>query len=159
MKKTTSSLAAFVITILLVSGSGCAPTKLPFLTVQFCVQGRAGVAQLIADLKEIANENHMDFADSSAATARNLAQTGYRGHERADGSPVINVGLLAKDGLFVGGGNLGLPGYQVQLGFTTGPDDAESHRFADQVVAQLKRRWQLHVLPPGAAAKPMADCR
>jgi hypothetical protein len=48
----------------------------------------------------------MDFADSTVATAKNLAAVGYRGRERADGSPVITVGLLGNDGLFVGGGNL-----------------------------------------------------
>ncbi len=155
----TSSFAILVITVLLASGSGCAPTKVPFLTVQFCVRDTAGAAQLITALEEIASANHMDFADSSSATARSLEETGYRDHDRADGSPVINVGLLGKDGLFVGGGNLGLPGYQVQLGFTTGSDDAKSHRFADQVVTELERRWQLHALPPAAAARPMADCR
>lgn len=153
-----TGLAPIMLSLLLLC-SACTPAKQSFLTVQFCVQNRNGVAQLIEDLKNIAKANDMDFADSSVATAKNLTAVGYNGRERADGSPVINIGLLGKDGLFVGGGNLGLPGYQVQLGFTTGSDDAKSHRFADQVVDQLGRRWRLHVLPPGAAARPMEDCR
>ncbi|HEY6516777.1 MAG TPA: hypothetical protein VIY50_11575 [Steroidobacteraceae bacterium] len=157
-----SKIARFAITLVaaLLSVSGCAPAKAPFVTVQFCVRNRAGMAQLIANLKEIANANHMDFADSSAYTEKDLAAVGYRGRERRDGSPVLSVGLLGKDGLFVGGGNLGLPGYQVQLGFTKGSDDAEAHRFAAQVISQLRQQWQqLNILPRGAAAKPMADCR
>jgi len=152
-------LAVAMMATLLLVLSGCAPAKVPFLTVQFCVQNRAGVAQLITDLNAIANANQLDFADSSADTAHDLAAVHYRGRERADGSPVINVGLSGKDGFFVGGGNLGLPGYQVQLGFTTGSDDAESHRLAAQVIGRLKQRWRLLMLPPGAAARPMADCR
>lgn len=150
---------ATIMSALLLLSSACTPAKQSFLTVQFCVHNRAGVSQLIDDLKDVANANDMDFADSSAATEKNLAAVGYRGRERADGSPVINVGLLGKDGLFVGGGNLGLPGYQVQLGFTTGADDAKAHRFATQVVDQLKRRWSLYVLPRGVPARPMADCQ
>jgi hypothetical protein len=114
---------------------------------------------LVIDLKGIAGSNHMEFSDSSAATAKDLAEIGYRGRERSDGSPVINIGVLRKDGLFVGGGNLGLPGYQVQLGFTGGPDDAESNRFAEEVVARLRQRWRVRVLPPGSPARPMPDCR
>lgn len=149
---------ATALSVLLLLSSACTPAKQAFLTVQLCVQNKAGVDQLIDDLKNVAIADDMDFEDSSAATEKNLAAVGYRGRERADGSPVITVGLLGKDGLFVGGGNLGLPGYQVQLGFTAGADDAKAHRFATQVVGQLKRRWNVHVLPRGVPARPMMDC-
>jgi hypothetical protein len=147
------------IALLLLPLAACAPAKQPFLSVQFCLQNKAGTAQLISELRELAHSRNMEFFDSSASTAKDLADSGYRGRERTDGSPAINIGLMGHDGLFVGGGNLGLPGYQVQLGFTTGSDDAESRRFADDVVAQLKRTWQIKVLPEGAAATPMVDCR
>lgn len=148
-----------VTAILLLSLAACTPARQPFLSVQFCLQNKAGAARLISELLDLAHSKNMEFFDSSASTAKDLAATGYRGRERTDGSPVINIGLMGHDGLFVGGGNLGLPGYQVQLGFTTGSDDAESRRFADDVVTLLKRTWQLKVLPAGAAATPMADCR
>jgi hypothetical protein len=90
----------------------------------------------------------------SADTARDLPKTGYAGRERSDGSPVINVGVLRKDGLFVGGGNLGLPGYQVQLGFTKGADDAESRSFAKEVISRLEKRWGVEVLPAGVRCDP-----
>jgi len=148
-----------IVAALSLSLAGCGRTKNAFTTVQFCVHDRAGAAELVADLKDIASAKHMEFFDSSTATANDLAKSGYRGRERADGSPVINVGVLRNDGLFVGGGNLGLPGYQVQLGFTEGSDRAQSNRFAEEVVARLRQRWPVRVLPPGAAAAPMADCR
>ena len=129
------------------------------MTIQFCVHDRAGAAELVSDLKDIASLKHIKFSDSSTSTANDLEASGYRGRERIDGSPVINVGVLRNDGLFVGGGNLGLPGYQVQLGFTEGSDRTQSNRFAEEVVARLRRRWPVRALSPGSAATPMADCR
>jgi hypothetical protein len=145
-----------IFAVLLVS---CGRTKSAFMTIEFCVHDRAGFAELVSDLQDIARTNHMEFFDSSTATARDLSKSGYRGRERSDGSPVINVGVLRNDGLFVGGGNLGLPGYQIQLGFTAGSDNVESNRFAMEVVARLRRQWPVSVLPPGSAARPMSDCR
>lgn len=144
------------LSLLLVS---CGHTKSAFTTVELCVHDKAGVAELISDLQDIARSNQMEFFDSSAATAKDLSKSGYRGHERADGSQLINVGVLRKDGLFVGGGNLGLPGYQVQLGFTSGSNEAEASRFAKDVIARLRRRWSVTVLPPGTAARPMPGCQ
>jgi hypothetical protein len=144
---------------LLVWSSGCTPAKKAFLVVQLCVYDKAGATQLVGDLQDLAHSMNMEFFDSSAVTARDLPKTGYHGRERADGSPVINVGVLRKDGLFVGGGNLGLPGYQVQLGFTKGSDDAESRRFAEEVISRLEKQWRVDVLPAGAMATPRADCR
>lgn len=137
---------------------GCAQGSRPFLIVQLCVHDRAGVSQLVGDLKELATSEHMEFFDNSANTARDLKNTGYRGRERSDGSPVVNVGVLRKDGLGVGGGNLGLPGYQVALGFSKGSNDAESRRFANEVVRRLQRRWRVEIVPSGSTAKPLAGC-
>jgi hypothetical protein len=88
----------------------------PFLIVQLCVQNKGGVAQLINELKAVAESRKMTFADNRAATLRDLENVGYAGRERADGSPVINVDVERDDGLGVGALNVGLPGYQVALG-------------------------------------------
>jgi hypothetical protein len=144
---------------LLILPSGCAPAKKAFLLVQLCVNDKPGATELVGDLKDLAHSKNMEFFDSSAETARDLPKTGYVSRERSDGSPVINVGVLRKDGLFVGGGNLGLPGYQVQLGFTKGSDEAESQSFAKEVISRLEERWRVEVLPDGAAATPKPDCR
>ena len=144
---------------LLILPLGCTPSKKAFLLVQLCVNDKSGATELVGELKDIAHSKNMEFFDSSADTARDLPKIGYAGQERSDGSPVINVGVLRKDGLFVGGGNLGLPGYQVQLGFTKGSDDADSRRFANEVISRLEKQWKVEVLPAGTAATPKTDCR
>jgi hypothetical protein len=138
---------------------GCAPGTRPFQVVQLCVHDRDGATQLIGDLRELAKSMHMEFFDSGAITEKDLASIGYRGREREDGSEMISIGLLRRDGLGIGGGNLGLPGYQVALGFSKGADEAESRRFAGEVINRLERQWHVEVLPPGSPATPMNDCR
>jgi hypothetical protein len=155
---TTRTAFVVVTTTLLLALTSCTEGKKPFRVVQFCVHDSAGAVQLINELKQLAATEHLEFFDSSKATEKDLKDIGYRGRERSDGSPMINVGSLRNDGLGVGGGNLGLPGYQVALGFSKGSDNAEAQRFADRVVDQLNRQWRVQVLPAGASANPKADC-
>src|SRR5262245_60318024 len=114
--------------------------KRPFLIVQLCLSNGAGVTEFIREMKSIAVLEKMEFLDNSANTKRNLEVLSYSGSERADGSPVINIGVLRSDGLGVGGGNLSLPGYQVALGFSVGSDDAEAREFANRVIKRLGQR-------------------
>jgi hypothetical protein len=89
-----------------------------------------------------------------------LDAIGSSGHERADSSLVINIGVLRKDGLGFGVGNLGLPGYQIALGFSEGSGNAaEAREFADRVVKRLEQRWHIDVVPAGQGATPMSDCK
>ncbi len=131
----------------------------PFLTAQLCVQNRAGMQVLVDDLKVIAKARGMSFKDNSDATKRDLETVGYAARERSDGSPVLNVAVGDGDGLSVGATNLGLPGYQVALGFSEGSDATKTSRFAEEVLAQIGKRWSVERLPQGVGALPQAGCR
>ena len=56
------------------------------------------------------------------------------------------------------GGNLGLPTYQVVLGFSSDPNLAEAQRFADLMVKNLGARWPVEIVPAGKGAFPMKTC-
>ena len=155
-----TSRTVFALAALSLMLSGCTDGKEgPFLTAQLCVQDKAGIVQLIDELKAVAISRGMRFVDNSADTERDLGTVGYAGRERADGSPTINVAVERGDGMGVGAVNVGLPGYQVALGFTEGSDGLETQRFADEVIAKLEKQWQLERLPTGSAALPKPGCR
>ena len=63
---------------------GCGRTKSAFMTIQFCVHDRAGAAELVSDLKDIASLKHIKFSDSSTSTANDLQASGNRARERID---------------------------------------------------------------------------
>jgi hypothetical protein len=138
---------------------GCAPAKGPFLIVQMCLANKEGVAEFIDELKAIAAAEHMSFTDRSSDTKRELGATGYSSPDRAGGSPVISIGLIGKEGLGIGAGNLGLPGYQVAVGFSGTSNQAESDEFANRVIKRLEQHWHVAVVPAGTGAKPMAGCQ
>ena len=137
---------------------GCAPGKHPFLMVQMCLSNERGVTDFFDEMKSIADANNMEFLDNSGDTSRELKAVGYVGRERDGGSPAINFGVERKDGQGASAGNLGLPGYQVALGFSEGSNPAEAHAFANMVVSRLEKHWQVHVVPRGTGAKPMPGC-
>ena len=100
---------AVVLFAALLSVCGCGTGTRPFLMVQLCLRDAA-------DLKAFVNEVHtavaaegLTFIDGSAETAQELKTVGYPNRERADGSPVINIGAEGRDGLGVMAGNTGLP--------------------------------------------------
>jgi hypothetical protein len=138
---------------------GCAPGKHQFMMVQMCLTNEKGVAEFFDAMKSIAAANKMTFLDNSSDTNRELKAVGYAGRERQDGSPAINFGVLRKDGQGAFAGNLGLPGYQVALGFSEGSNPTEAHAFANMVVGRLEKHWQVHVVPRGTGAKPIPGCR
>lgn len=155
-----ASWEMIVLTILSLSLMACTDgQERPFLTAQICVQDKAGMTKLVDELKTVATAKSMTFADNSADTQRDLKTVGYAGRERADGSPVLNVATERDDGLGVGATNVGLPGYQVALGFTEGADKAETERFTNDVIANLEKHWVVERLPAGIGALPKPDCR
>ena len=124
-----------------------------------CLSNEQGALQFVDEMKSIAAAENFDFVDNSRNTERELKVVDYAGTERTEGSRVINVGVLRKDGLGLGAGNLGLPGYQVAIGFSEGSNAAEAHDFADRVLARLRQRWQIEAVPSGSGAKPMLGCK
>lgn len=155
-RKSLRAAALITAALLLV---GCEPGRRPFLMVQMCLSNEQDVAALIDELKSIASAEQLEFVDNSRNTERELRAVGYSGHERTGGSRAINVGVLRKDGMGIGAGNLGLPGYQVAMGFSEGSNAVEAHDFANRVLARLKKHWPVEVVPVGTGAQPMAGCK
>lgn len=138
---------------------GCAPGRLPFLMVQMCLANKQGVEEFINELKSIAAAEKLEFIDNSSNAERGLNETGYVSHERTGGSRVMDIRLVRRDGMGIGATNVGLPGYQVAMGFAEGSNAVEAQNFAKRVLPRFKRRWLVELVPPGAGAGPMVGCR
>lgn len=82
----------------------------------------------------------------------------FRDELRDDGSPAIYIQVGLSDGMGLGVGNLGLPGYQVAVGFTRGSDAERSRLLSDKVIERLQGTWQVQEVPAGQGAKPLPNC-
>jgi hypothetical protein len=144
------------VALLIATGAlcGCAQGKRPFLLVQLCFRDDQELADFTHLLQSIAYSEGMEYIDYSGPTERGLAVLNAPGRL----APVINVSLKGSNGIGLGVGNLGLPKYQVAVGFSEGSRAAEAHRFADSVVGQLKARWHVETVPGGRGALPIANC-
>jgi hypothetical protein len=137
---------------------GCTPGKLPFLIVQTCLNDEAGVEAFVAKMQAIAFAEHMDFADNSEDVAQLQKNSGDSGQEKTHGSRVLHVSIRRADGVGTTATNLGLPGFEVALGFSEGSDAEFAHAFADRVMAQLSDHWKFVIVPSGTGAKPRGGC-
>jgi hypothetical protein len=124
------------------------------LIVQLCFKDDQELADFTHLLESIAYSERMVYIDNSGPTERGLAVLNAPGRL----APVINIGLHDDDGAGLGVGNLGLPKYQVAVGFSEGSKPAEARRFADSVVGQLRARWHVEAVPEGRGALPIQDC-
>jgi hypothetical protein len=127
--------------------------------VQMCLSNQQGVEEFIDELKSIAAAEKLEFIDNSSNAERGLNETGYVGHERTGGSQVMDIRLVRRDGMGIGATNVGLPGYQVAMGFAEGSKAVEAQDFAKRVLPRFKKRWLVEIVPTGAGAGPMAACR
>lgn len=155
--KSIATAAALIIAAVVLNG--CTSGKHPFLMVEMCLSNAQGARVLTDELRSIASAEKLDFIDRSSETERELKTVGYTGKERTANSRVINIGVLRRDGMGLGAGNLGLPGYQVAIGFSEGSNSIEAHQFADRVLKRLGQHWRIDTVPAGTGAKPMVDCK
>lgn len=153
MDKMLSTVCALLAVVV-----ACTPGKRPFQIVQLCLSDEQNLADFKGELQVIAQSEGMQFLDRSEQTKRELQLLAAKGNVETVTEPVINVTVIRKDGLGVGGGNLGLPGYQVAIGFSEGASPTEARRFAQMVIQKLEKQWTVRMVPPGTGAKPLADC-
>jgi hypothetical protein len=144
-----------VVVTLTIALYGCPQGKRGFLVVQLCLNDEKNLVQFTQTLKSVAQSEGMTFIDSSTRTGQNLKTIGA---EIDPSAPVINMGIEGKDGIGVTAGNMGLPNYQVALGFSEGADPPKAHRFADLVVKALDERWHVEIVPGGRGALPLTTC-
>ena len=157
MSHNLSKICTFVIASLLLGG--CAPGKRPFLMVKMCLSNEQGVAEFIDELKATASAEKLEFVDNSGNAERELKEAGYAGRERTGGSRVIDVRVIRNDGMGIGAANVGLPGFQMAMGFSKGSNALEAQNFANRTLVRFRKHWLVESVPSGAGAKPMAGCR
>ena len=143
---------------LTISLQGCSPAQESFLSVQMCVTDSQGVAELKDVMRAVAQAEGLQFLDNSAQQAKTLKNLDADKALGRDVSLAIDVHIEGKNGLGVTAGNLGLPPYQVALGFTEGDDPAKAHRLSDRLVKVLSQRWHVETIPSDKGAMPMKSC-
>lgn len=157
MARKRSKVCMLVTVALLLTG--CAPGKHPFLMVQMCLSNQQGVEDFVEELKSVASAEKLEFVDNSSNAQQELKAVGYSGRERTDGSRVIDVRVMRNDGMAIGATNVGLPGFQMAMGFSEGSSAVEARNFANRTLARFRKHWSIESVPSGTGAKPMADCR
>lgn len=138
---------------------GCARKQESFLTIQMCLVDRQGVTLFLDTMRAIAKAENLTFIDGSAKTGTALKTMGADKHLKQDPARTIHVGIEGGAGMGVTAGNLGLPVYQVALGFTEGSDAVKAHRLADRVMQALSQHWHIETVPAEKGALPMESCK
>ena len=126
---------------------------------EVCLRNAEDLAAFTREMQVIAQSEGKQLIDRSAATQKEFDTIGHP-VEGARTRPVINMGILLGDGVALTVGNLGMPGYQVAVGFSEGSKPADAHRFAEAVIRKLEARWRLQTVPNPAesGALPMPGC-
>lgn len=96
--------------------------------------------------------------DSSANTQRDLESIGSSNVAKNMHGPLVNMGIESNDSFGLMIGNLGMPANQLAIGFSEGSDSTDAHRFADDVIADLKQHWRVETVPPDIGATGMQNC-
>jgi hypothetical protein len=137
---------------LIIVSSGCTGGKGPFQMVQMCLADREDATAFIGEMDSIAQAKGFTFVDGSANTKRSVEELGYANPRTTQGSPSIDIGIRDRKGLLAAAGNLGLPGYEVAIGFNETTDPVAARQFAEFAIGRLQRRWHVEILPPGVSA-------
>jgi hypothetical protein len=141
-----------------ISLNGCGQAQESFRSVQICVGNQQGVADLKNVMTTVAQSEGLQFIDNSAEQALELKDIGADKALKRDAASAIDFHIEGANGLGVTAGNLGLPPYQVGLGFTEGDDPSKAHRLADQLLRAMSRRWDVQSIGPGKGILPMKSC-
>jgi hypothetical protein len=126
--------------------------------IQLCVQDDQGVSQFMNMMRSIAVSERMTFVDGSAQAQRGLKDTGAQFEKLDTPGSVVHIGIDRGGHTLMMGGNLGLPTYQVALGFSGADNTEDVLRFADRVVKKLETTWPVQTVPAGTGALPMKTC-
>jgi hypothetical protein len=109
-------------------------------------------------MSAVAASEKLHFIDNSASQARDLEDIEAGKALKSDASWAIDFHIEGPKGLGVTAGNLGLPPYQVGLGFTDGADPAKARRLANLLIASLSQRWHVDRVPTDQGIMPSRAC-
>ena len=150
--------AIVVLTVAMLTASCRATGEREFRLVQVCVGNDNGIAELKTLLRSVAASERMTFVDGSARTTQDLSAIARRRGHPVSATPVLNIGVERPDSMGLTAGNLGLPQYQIALGFSKGGDPRAAQEFSDRVVAALGQHWRVEAVPAGRGALPISSC-
>ena len=154
-------LYIFVAGLVLVLGAsfGCVSGERPFSSVEVCLGNEKNLSLFTDLMRSIAQTEKMKFVEGSAQTQKELESIGKTIHEVKPTGKVVNLGVEREDGMGLTAGNLGLPKYQVAIGFSEGANSREAHEFADRVIGKLRSRWPVEIVTSGRGAQGMKNCK
>jgi hypothetical protein len=109
-------------------------------------------------MRSVAQSENLQFIDNSTQQAQELKDVGADKAFNRDVSGAIDLHIEGENGLGVTAGNLGLPPYQVGLGFTEGRDPTEAHRLANRLIGSLSQHWNVQRVPSNQGILPMKGC-
>lgn len=138
--------------------SACSEGKRPFLMAQICVQNENGLEKFVDELRHVARFEGMTFTDNSARTQAELEKAKHSATQLRTNDGAINMAVEGEGGLGMTAGNLGLPRYQMVMGFSAGMDRLASEKFANKVIEALSSHWIVERLDSSQGAKPMKEC-
>jgi len=122
--------------------------------VQICLGNEQGLKDFTDRMRSVARSEQMTFVDGSSDTKKDLETMGAL----RQAGPIIHMGVEREDGLGLTAGNIGLPGFQVAVGFSEGSNPPEAHAFAKRVIDLLETQWRVETVPPGKGALPLKSC-
>lgn len=144
----------FLIVAMYVSLTACSREQSAFEQVQICAEDERGVAELKNVMQAVAQAENLRFIDNSPSQTRDLGKVGAD----RDVSHAIDLHIEGEGGLGVTAGNLGLPTYQVGLGFTEGSDPAKARHLANHLISGLSQHWSVQRVPSSQGILPMRGC-
>jgi hypothetical protein len=110
-------------------------------------------------MRQVAKSNGMEFADTSSRSQEGLSKIDRTQARIEARRRAVNIGTLGGRSFGFGAGNLGLPGYQVAIGFTAGADPKAAHMFAAETVNLLRKTWQVETQSGETGAHGIAHCK
>lgn len=138
--------------------AGCARARSAFEQVQMCVGDEQGIAELKSVMRAVAQSENLRFIDNSDQQAQDVKDVGADKALKRDVSRAIDLHIEGESGLGVTAGNLGLPAYQVGLGFSEGRDPGKAHRLANRLIYSLSQHWNVQRVPSSQGILPMKGC-
>jgi hypothetical protein len=124
---------------------GCGEGQRPFVIGSMCLRDARGLEEFKRVVESIAVEEGGDFVDGSARTDEELRDIGKP--RDVSWAPAVNMGVELSRGVGMTAGNLGLPGYQVGVGFTAGSNPQKAHEFAARALAKIQSKWEVTFVP------------
>jgi hypothetical protein len=157
-KKHRIGLVAVAAALLVMSLNGCSEGRRPVAMARVCLPKLDDVSQFKTVIQQLGQSYGLEYFDRSDETKKEIQAIGIPNAFPQSNGFVLNLGALRSDGMGVTAGQLGGPGYQVGLGFSAGRSQAETQRFIDAAISDLKRHWVVDVSSGELGVQPMATC-